>query len=101
MSEPQIKTYKEFWPFYMSQHSDPMNRKMHYVGTIITFVFLFLAISQAEPLLLLGMPIGGYGFAWFGHFVIEKNRPATFTYPIWSLVSDYRMFFLFLAGKIK
>ncbi len=96
-----MKTYKEFWPFYVSQHLHPVSRRLHFIGTGLTFVFLVLAIALKCWLFLLAIPICGYGFAWVGHFVFEKNRPATFKYPVWSLISDYKMFFLTLLGRME
>ena len=100
MSKHPIKTFSEFWPFYLGEHLNATNRNLHLVGTGITLIFLFLAIAQRKPILLLGMPLSGYAFAWVGHFIFEKNRPATFKYPLWSLASDYKMFFYFLIGRL-
>ena len=100
MSE-RIKTYGEFWPFYLNEHRSPINRVLHFIGTAGTLVILTLAIVLSSPILLIGVPLFGYGFAWAGHFVFEKNRPATFKYPLWSLISDYRMFFELLIGRLR
>ena len=99
MSE-RIKTYGEFWPFYLSQHANPTNRVLHFVGTTGTILCLLAAGVTLNPLYVLLAAISGYGFAWFGHFIIEKNRPATFTYPLWSLASDFKMYWYILTGKI-
>ena len=85
------RTYEEFWPFYLSQHRDPVCRRLHFVGTTIVWAILITAAALRTPLLLLAAPVVGYGFAWVGHFVFEKNRPATFTYPLWSLRADFRL----------
>lgn len=95
-----IKRYAEFWPFYLQEHSNPTNRMLHYIGTTLVFVALAAAIWTRNWWLLLLMPVAGYFFAWVGHFGVQKNRPATFTYPFWSLVSDFRMYFTWLGGKI-
>ncbi|RHW18060.1 DUF962 domain-containing protein [Sphingomonas gilva] len=95
----RITTYAEFWPFYLREHSRMATRRLHYVGTALTFVFLGLAIWSGGWWWL-AVPAAGYGFAWFAHFRVERNRPATFTHPWWSLVSDYRMFFLAIAGRL-
>ncbi len=101
MSEnTKITTYRDFWPFYVCEHSHPRNRKLHFYGTSLTIVFFVIALSSANLWWLLAMPFAGYAFAWCGHFLIEKNRPATFTYPLWSLISDYKMFFYMLLGKM-
>ncbi len=91
---------EKFWLFYLSQHTHPTSRRLHFLGTGLTFVFLGLAIVSQNAWFLLGMPVCGYAFAWIGHFVFEKNRPATFKYPFQSLYSDYKMFFLTLTGRM-
>lgn len=96
----RIERYDEFFPYYLQEHAKPATRAFHYVGTGLTFGFLAGAIATGNAWWLLGMPLAGYFFAWLSHFGIEKNRPATFTYPLWSLVSDYRMFFLWLSGRL-
>jgi hypothetical protein len=101
MKKTEFKSFSEFWPFYLAEHSDPRNRRLHFFGTVGTFVFLALAFVLSDPWWLLGMPLCGYGFAWVGHFRIEKNRPATFLHPLWSLRGDYKMFFLMLTGRLK
>jgi len=96
---PKITTYAAFWPFYLREHAKAETRRLHYAGTALTFVFLGLALAHGGWWWAL-MPLAGYGFAWAAHFGVEKNRPATFTYPLWSLFSDYRMFFLWLSGRL-
>jgi len=94
-----LQTYAEFWPYYLRAHSQPGSRALHYVGTICSFAAVVAAIV-VSPWWLLAAPLVGYGPAWIGHFVIEKNRPATFGHPFWSLISDYRMFALALIGRL-
>lgn len=94
-----ITRYADFWPYYLREHARPETRRLHYAGTALTFVALAAGIF-ASAWWLLAIPLAGYGFAWSAHFGVEKNRPATFTYPLWSLASDYRMFFLWLAGRL-
>jgi hypothetical protein len=94
-----LRSYEEFWPLYVSQHLHPVNRALHFAGTTLVLVCL-LAGLLVSPLLLLAMPIAGYGFAWAGHFFVEKNKPATFSYPLWSLRGDFRMYRLMLMGRM-
>lgn len=94
-------TYREFWPFYLEEHSKPLTRTLHYIGSTLVFVALAAALWTQNWWLLLLMPIAGYGFAWLAHFTVEHNRPATFTYPAWSLLSDFRMYFIWLAGGLE
>ena len=100
MSEKAIKTYEAFWPFYLGEHSLSSTRWVHFVGTTIAFLNIVSAVVFMAPSYLLSALLSGYAFAWVSHFFIEKNRPATFTYPLWSLASDYRMFFLWLTGRL-
>jgi hypothetical protein len=95
----RITTYHEFWPLYLSQHSHPVNRWLHFAGTTIALAFIVAAVVKAEGSYLLWALFSGYGLAWFGHFFIEKNRPATFQYPIWSFISDWRMWILTLFRR--
>ena len=96
----RFQTYAEFWPFYLGEHAKPSTRAVHYVGSIASVVALIVALATRNWWLLLAVPFLGYGPAWFGHFFIEKNRPATFPAPVGSLISDYRMCGLFLAGRL-
>lgn len=100
MSERRIETYEEFWPFYVREHSDPTNRKLHFAGTTGTILFAAAALLRRKPIHLLHAAISGYGGAWIGHFFFQKNTPATFKYPLWSLVSDFRMYGKIVAGKM-
>jgi hypothetical protein len=95
-----ITHYGDFWPYYLREHAKPETRRLHYIGTALTFVFLAIALTHGGWWWAL-VPLAGYGFAWGAHFGVEKNRPATFTYPLWSLFSDYRMFFLWLSGRLE
>ena len=100
MAERSCRTYAEFWPHYLREHAKPSTRTVHYIGTALVIAFALALAVTGKWWWLLAMPLAGYGFAWFGHFFIERNRPATFTYPLWSLASDLRMFFLAVAGKL-
>lgn len=96
----RIQTFEKFWPFYLSQHADQTNRRLHFVGTTGTILCLAAGALTLNPWMLLQAAICGYAFAWVGHFIIEKNRPATFTYPLWSLAADFKMYFAWLSGKL-
>lgn len=98
MAQP-ITRFDDFWLHYLREHARPQTRALHYAGTALTFLFLALAVARGGWWWL-ALPVAGYGFAWGAHFGVEKNRPATFTYPLWSLASDYRMFFLWLSGRL-
>lgn len=92
------ESFEEFWPFYVSQHLDPTNRALHFAGT--TLALGCLAAAPLVPPAALAAPVAGYGLAWIGHFVFEKNKPATFGNPLWSLRGDFRMWRLMLTGKM-
>ncbi|HPI47862.1 MAG TPA: DUF962 domain-containing protein [Hyphomonadaceae bacterium] len=97
----RYRSFSEFYPFYIHEHSNRTCRRIHVVGSALVLVVLAVAIVTANPWWLLGMPLIGYGFAWVGHFFFEKNRPATFKYPLWSLMGDWRMFFETVSGRRK
>ena len=97
---PNFQTYDEFFHFYLRQHSDPRNRILHDVGTTLGVAVVLGALLFGHPwYALLFFPIG-YGCAWTGHFVLEKNKPATFGHPFWSFISDFRMVGLMLSGRL-
>ena len=93
-------TYAEFWPFYLAEHGKSSTRMLHFCGTGLSLLLLVLALVWLNPWLILAALVAGYFFAWIGHFFVEKNRPATFTHPLWSLVSDFRMFFVWVSGRL-
>ncbi len=100
-STTQFRSFAEFYPYYLGEHANPTCRRLHFVGTSLVIALLAYAIGSGQWLLLLVMPVAGYGFAWAGHFFFEKNRPATFTYPLYSLIGDFAMFRDILRGKIS
>jgi hypothetical protein len=93
-------TYGEFWLIYLAAHRDRRSRLLHYLGTLGAVVLLAAGAVGADWRYLVAAPLVGYGPAWVGHLVFERNRPATFSHPLWSLVSDFRMLGLFLAGRL-
>ena len=101
MSEERLGSFREFWPFYVGEHRSPTNRGCHYVGTSgVIGLFTWAAITGTWWLVAC-LPLCGYGFAWYGHFIVEKNRPATFTYPLWSLMGDFKMYGLAVTGRMR
>jgi hypothetical protein len=96
----RIPTYREFWPFYVSQHINKTNRRLHFVGTSLASATLIAAITVNWRFLIASV-ICGYSFAWVGHFFFERNRPATFTYPLWSLFGDFHMLSMMLRGRME
>ena len=91
-------TFDEFWPYYVAEHRNATNRKLHFAGT--TFGLLCLGGAARDPRLLLVGLIGAYGLAWIGHFFFEKNRPATFKHPLLSLRADFKMYGLMWRGRM-
>ena len=100
-TEVKFNSFAEFYPHYLREHRHPICRVLHYIGSILVLITLYLALSSGSYLLLCALPVIGYGFAWIGHFVVEKNRPATFTYPFYSFVGDWVMLKDFLTGQIN
>jgi len=101
MQQKKFATFVEFWPFYLAEHSSVLNRRLHFVGTSLAILLFVNAFIYLKVQFLLLAPLAGYAFAWIGHFIVEKNRPATFTYPLWSLRGDFKMFFLMLTGRLE
>lgn len=99
--ERKYESLEEFYPFYLTEHSNTTSRVLHFIGTLLVFIVFFYALFTQKWLLMLLVPVVGYGFAWVGHFFFEKNKPATFQYPGYSLASDFRLFFELLTGKQK
>lgn len=97
----QYTSFGAFWPYYLREHSQPRTRALHYVGTTLAVAVALFAVVTGRWLWLLALPVAGYFFAWLAHFTVEKNRPATFTYPLWSLAADFRMWWLWLTGRLQ
>ena len=95
----RFASFREFYPFYLGEHAHPVSRRLHFVGSCGVLVLLAIAAWQRNGWWLLAALVCGYGFAWVGHFFFEKNRPATFKYPLWSLMGDFRLFFETVSGK--
>ena len=100
MSDERYKSFSEFWPFYVAEHSRPGTRVLHFIGTTIGVALVIYFIATGRWWLFLLGFVPGYGFAWLAHFLVEKNRPATFKYPLWSLMGDYKMIAHMLTGKM-
>ncbi|KAF9598516.1 hypothetical protein IFM89_028048 [Coptis chinensis] len=94
-----FRSLEDFWPFYVNQHSKPLTRRWHFAGTLASLVILIFSILFKWWFVFF-VPIIGYGFAWYSHFFVEGNVPATFGHPFWSLLCDYKMFGLMLTGKM-
>lgn len=94
------ETYAEFWPHYLREHAKPETRGIHYFGTALVIAIAGFALATQRWAWFAAIPVAGYFFAWFSHAFVEHNRPATFTHPLWSLISDFRMFFLWISGRL-
>ena len=96
-----FRSFAEFYPFYLTEHRHPVSRALHYVGTWLAVACVVALLVTGEIEWLLAAMVCGYAFAWFGHFRFERNRPATFRYPFYSLASDFRMWWQLNLGKLK
>ncbi len=94
-------SFAEFYPFYLSQHQHTICRRLHFIGSLLIIMLVGFSLLTSHYTLLWFTPLLGYGFAWVGHVFFEKNKPATFTYPLYSLCGDWVMFKDILLGKIK
>jgi hypothetical protein len=97
----KFESFADFYPFYLDEHQNIVCRRLHFIGTFLVIALLAWTALSGEAFWLLLVPLVGYGFAWAGHFVFEKNRPATFQHPLYSLLGDFVMFRDILSGKIK
>lgn len=99
-----VKTFtrfSDFYPYYLQEHRDSTCRRLHFIGTSLVVLILAFAVLSANWLLLWALPLAGYTFAWIGHFFFEKNRPATFKHPFYSLLGDFVMYKDMLSGRVS
>jgi hypothetical protein len=95
-----MQSFAEFWPFYVREHRLSRTRRLHFIGTTLALGVLVVAIAIRQWWLIAVVPICGYALAWYSHLVVEKNRPATFKYPLWSLAGDLKMWALMASGRM-
>ena len=95
-----FRNFREFYPYYLGEHANRTCRQLHFIGSSLVLLLLAIAVVARRPALLLLVPVVGYGFAWVGHFYFERNKPATFTHPLWSLRGDWLMWWQMLIGRI-
>ncbi|HUJ14115.1 MAG TPA: DUF962 domain-containing protein [Thermoanaerobaculia bacterium] len=96
----EIRTFADFWPYYVRAHSQPLTRILHATGSVLAVVMLGVALA-VNLWFLIAVPVVGYAFAWYAHFFVQHNKPATFGHPFYSLAADYRMLFLMMAGRMN
>ncbi|MDX6443587.1 MAG: hypothetical protein QOH71_661 [Blastocatellia bacterium] len=101
MANRRFNSFSDFWPHYLAEHSKPATRVLHYVGTVTAIGTVITLIAIGRWWLFPVAFVPAYTCAWTAHFFIEKNRPATFTYPLWSFMGDWKMLALMLSGKLK
>lgn len=94
-------SFREFYPYYLGEHADVRCRRLHFAGSWVVLLVVVVALVSGNAWWLVLAPVAGYGFAWVGHYVFEKNRPATFTHPLYSLMGDWRMFWDILRGRVR
>jgi hypothetical protein len=94
-------TFRDFYSFYLAEHTDPTCRRLHVIGSTLVVLVFVAAIVTQHWLWLIAVPVIGYGFAWIGHFFFEHNRPATFSYPLYSLLGDWVMWWQVITGRMK
>ena len=102
-SEPgkPFTSFAEFYPYYLKEHSNPTCRGLHYIGSTLVLALLGYSFMTGQYALLIFLPVVGYGFAWIGHFIFEKNKPATFKHPFYSFLGDWVMLKDFLLGRFR
>lgn len=97
----RFSSFAEFYPHYLDEHRHPVSRRLHFIGSCGVLALVGVAVATANAWWLLAALLCGYGFAWIGHFVFEKNRPATFRHPVYSFIGDWRMFVDILRGRVR
>merc|ERR1711957_261850 len=101
METKRYESFHEFWPFYLSQHCNKTNRRLHVVGTTLAMLIALIGLFiLGNPLFVLYGVVLAYAHAWVGHFFFEKNKPATFKYPLWSFAGDLKMWFMIITGQM-
>ena len=101
MADRQFKSFREFWPFYLGEHSKPATRLLHCIGTLTALGTVIALIGVGKWWLFPLALVPGYAFAWNSHFFVEKNQPATFTYPLWSFMGDWKMLAMMLTERLR
>jgi hypothetical protein len=96
----RFSSFGEFWPFYLGQHRKRLTRQLHFIGTDFALGAIISAVWRRDPWLLAIGIVGAYGLAWLSHFFVERNRPATFQYPLWSFAADWKMWALIWTGGL-
>lgn len=94
-------SFRDFYPFYLGEHRSRTSRRLHVSGTLLALALLAAALASGRLTLLWAVPVAGYGFAWVGHYFFEKNTPATFTHPFYSLRGDLTMMVEVLTGRMR
>lgn len=100
MATERLQSFAEFWPYYVREHRRRATRFWHFCGTSLALGVLVFAAASRQWLVLLAAPVCGYAFAWLSHLLVERNRPATFAYPLWSLAADFKMWLLIATGRM-
>jgi hypothetical protein len=97
----RFASFREFYPYYLGEHRNPVCRRLHFAGSTLVLLAVLLALLARDWRWLLLAPVAGYGFAWVGHFLFERNRPATFRHPLYSLMGDWVLYWQVLTGEQK
>lgn len=101
MGTDRFRRFADFYPFYLGEHADRRNRRLHFIGSTLVLACVWQLASTGQPVWLVAALLCGYGFAWVGHFFFEKNRPATFSYPLYSFMGDWVMYADIWRGRVK